>query len=192
MKLLPRKIPPHPRKSEDKASFLLRCLSSPSRSGTGGHLDLVSYLNKLRLPLPHGPTSRQELLDILLRASLDFGLPAIWAFYVGRHPPVKASENTLYLDLPVRVRASFGTLDALQERDSVHRYFRRCAEIIGGTEQTYSSMIVEIIDVYKKFLALVAQHHNVLIGTFVHEPRAMPNCAALSILPTTSSFGRQM
>ncbi|CAN7989938.1 unnamed protein product [Ixodes pacificus] len=159
--LLNRKIPPYPRRSEDKASFLLlRCLRNPSRSDTAGQL--ASYLGALRLPWPHKTrTSRQQLLDILLQASLDFGLPAIWAFYVGRHP-LNPSENTLYLELPASVGEFFRTLDALQKQGSVRRYFRRCAEILGGTGQSYSSMIDDVVEVHKKFLRLEARHYNPL------------------------------
>ncbi|CAN7937402.1 unnamed protein product, partial [Ixodes hexagonus] len=160
-RLLERKIPPNPRRSEDKASFLLlRCLSTPSRSDTGSQL--ASYLKSLRLSWPHkSPASRQQVMNILLQASLDYGLPAIWAFYVGRHP-LRPSENTLYLDLTTHMRHFFNDLDALQTQGSVHRYFRRCAEIIGGTGQSYSSMIDDIIDVHRSFLELVALHRDVL------------------------------
>ncbi|CAN7996508.1 unnamed protein product, partial [Ixodes hexagonus] len=160
-KLLESKIPSVPRKSEDKASFLLlRCLSTPSRSDTGSQLGL--YLKNLRLSWPHkSPASRQQIMNILLQASLDYGLPAIWAFYVGRHPS-KPSENTIYLDLTTRVKYFFRDLDTLQAEGSVHRYFRRCAEIIGGTGQSYSSMIDDIIGVHQSFLQLVALHRDEL------------------------------
>ncbi|CAN7937397.1 unnamed protein product, partial [Ixodes hexagonus] len=159
-RLLERKIPSNPRKSEDKASFLLlRCLSTPFRSDTGNQL--ASYLRNLRLSWPHkSPASRQQIMNILLQASLDNGLPAIWAFYVGRHLR-KPSENTLYLDLPTRVREFFRDLDVLRTHSSVRRYFRRCAEIIGGTGQSYSTMIDDIIGVHQRFLELVRLHRNV-------------------------------
>ncbi|CAN7937398.1 unnamed protein product [Ixodes hexagonus] len=160
-RLLENKIPSNPLKSEDKASFLLlRCLSTPSRSDTGSHI--TSYLRGLRLSWPHrSPASRQQVMNTLVQASLDYGLPAIWGFYVGRHPS-KPSENTIYLDLTPRVKYFFRDLDVLQSQGSAHRYFRRCAEIIGGTGQSYSSMIDDIIGLHQSFLKLVSLHRDQL------------------------------
>ncbi|KAL3227632.1 hypothetical protein MRX96_024055 [Rhipicephalus microplus] len=95
--MLLERIPRHSIKAKGKAAgFILRCLS---RAGAENIDQLRDFLQELGLPWPSkSAATRPELLNILVRASLEFGMPMFWAFYVGRHPN-RPSENTIYMTL---------------------------------------------------------------------------------------------
>ncbi|CAN7937400.1 unnamed protein product [Ixodes hexagonus] len=161
MSFLRQRIPPKPRTSMQKASLLLlSCLSQPSGTHTAGLL--TSYLRSLKLPWPHkSPSSRQELLNIMAHASLGYALPAVWAFHIGRNPET-ASENTLYLDLSERTGPFIGAIHVLETKGTAKDFLRLCAELIGGTGQSYSSMIEDVLAIHRKFSKLMPRFWNAM------------------------------
>ncbi|CAN7937399.1 unnamed protein product [Ixodes hexagonus] len=155
------RIPQKPERSVHKASLLLlSCLSQPSGTQTAGLL--TSYLRSLHMPWPHkSSASRQQLLNIMVHASLGYALPAVWAFYVGRNPETP-SENTLYMDLDESVGAFIGTMRVLVAKGTAKDFLRLCAELIGGTGQSYSSMIEDVLAIHKKFSKILPRYWNSL------------------------------
>ncbi|CAN8021187.1 unnamed protein product, partial [Ixodes persulcatus] len=184
------RIPEQPRTSEHKAALLLlRCLSQQSSCRS---VDLLtSYLRRLNLPWPHkSPASRQQLLEIMVQASLEFGLPAVWAFHVGRNPKFPA-ENTLFLDLAERLGPFFGTTEALVAIGTAENFLRLCAEMIGGTGQSYSSMIDDVLAVHQKFTKLTPKFYNVLgIPTYMSMNDEQLRRAVNGQLPDNSQLWR--
>lgn len=106
---------------------------------------LQRFLGELGLPWPYkSRATRPQLLDILVRASLQYGLPIFWAFAVGRHP-TRQSENTIYMTLDTRFSQWMLDIETLTIRSKSKDYLRRCAEIVGGLGQSYSRMIEEVL-----------------------------------------------
>ncbi|KAH7975780.1 hypothetical protein HPB52_005199 [Rhipicephalus sanguineus] len=134
-----RPIPKNPVKARDKASaLLLKCLS---RRGRESLWTLRNILKELGLSWPQKtPASRQELLGTLVKSSLHFGIHTFWAFFVGRHPS-RPNENIIYTTLDERAIEWISTFERLIRFGKHRSYLRRCAEIVGGTGQSYSRMI---------------------------------------------------
>ncbi|KAH7975846.1 hypothetical protein HPB52_006191 [Rhipicephalus sanguineus] len=126
-------------RAEDKASsLLLMCLS---RTGRRNKWSLSKVLVELGLPWPmKSEITRYDLLNTLVKASLHFGTPLFWAFYVGRHPS-RSHENTIYMTLEPRCAEWIADFERLMARGRHDDYLRRCAEIVGGIGQSYSTMI---------------------------------------------------
>ncbi|KAL1423856.1 hypothetical protein MTO96_020771 [Rhipicephalus appendiculatus] len=133
------------------AGFLLGCLS---RAGAENIDQLRDFLQELGLPWPSKSTAtRPQLLNILVRASLEFGMPMFWAFYVGRHPN-RPSENTIYMTLDPRCSVWFRHIRALQQRGKENDYLRRGAEVVGRKGQSYSRMIRHVLDTHFEIVEL--------------------------------------
>ncbi|KAH7975787.1 hypothetical protein HPB52_005206 [Rhipicephalus sanguineus] len=134
-----RPIPKNPVKARDKASaLLLKCLS---RRGKESLRTLRNILQELGLSWPQKtPASRREILGTLVKSSLHFGIHTFWAFFVGRHPS-RPNENIIYTTLDERTIEWISTFERLIRFGKHHSYLRRCAEIVGGTGQSYSRMI---------------------------------------------------
>ncbi|KAH6926586.1 hypothetical protein HPB50_019827 [Hyalomma asiaticum] len=149
--MLLEKIPALSRKAKGKAArFMLRCLGQFHHRSISS---LKEFLVDLGLPWPHrSPATRPQLLDIIVRASLHFGIPLFWAFYIGRHPQ-RPLENTIYMTLDENFKHWAHQVHALVARGKESEYLRRGAEIIGGEGQSYSFMIQHVLqahtDIYK-------------------------------------------
>ncbi|XP_075543761.1 uncharacterized protein LOC142578246 [Dermacentor variabilis] len=143
-------------KAKGKAAGLLfRCLSQTEREGID---KMKTFLDDLGLPWPSkSSSSRPQLLNILVRASLEFGMPMFWAFYVGRHPS-RTSENTIYMTLDPRCMAWISDIEALRVRGKEDAYLRRCAEVVGREGQSYSRMISGVLDIHFAIVDLVRSH----------------------------------
>ncbi|XP_075722830.1 uncharacterized protein LOC119168431 [Rhipicephalus microplus] len=127
------------------ARFMLRCLSKVQYRGISS---LKAFLQELGLPWPHqSPATRPQLLDVIVRASLHFGIPLFWAFYIGRHP-LRPLQNTIYMTLDPNFMEWARVVRALVARGRESEYLRRGAEIIGGEGQSYSFMIQHVIQVH--------------------------------------------
>ncbi|KAH7986750.1 hypothetical protein HPB49_025823 [Dermacentor silvarum] len=137
--VLLRRFPSRSAKAEHKASaLLLMCLSRTGRRNTWS---LSKVLLELGLPWPRkSPATRYDLLNTLAKASLHFGTPLFWAFYVGRHPS-RPHEHTIYMTLEIRCFEWIADFGRLMMRERHDDYLRRCAEIVGGIGQSYSTMI---------------------------------------------------
>ncbi|XP_075545646.1 neprilysin-11-like isoform X2 [Dermacentor variabilis] len=134
------------------AGFIFRCLS---RTEVENATTFVAFLDELGLPWPSkSPTTRSQLLDILVRASLQLGMPMFWAFYVGRHPS-RSSENTIYMTLDPRFSQWIRDIEALDADGKANDYLRRCAEIVGRTGQSYSVMIQQVLQTHSELVELV-------------------------------------
>ncbi|KAH7968968.1 hypothetical protein HPB52_013225 [Rhipicephalus sanguineus] len=127
------------------------------KRGTAGgeNIDkLRDFLQDLGLPWPSKSTAtRPQLLNILVRASLEFGMPMFWAFYVGRHPN-RPSENTIYMTLDPRCSDWFRHIRALADRGRENDYLRRGAEVVGRKGQSYSRMIRYVLDTHFEIVEL--------------------------------------
>ncbi|KAH7974046.1 hypothetical protein HPB49_008876 [Dermacentor silvarum] len=134
-----RRIPQHPVRAQDKASaLLLKCLS---RRGRESSWTLQKFLLELGLSWPQkSPASRLQLLGTLVKSSLHFGIPLFWAFFVGRHPS-QPNQNIIYTTFDERSIEWMVHFEWLLHYGKQGAYLRRCAEIVGGTGQSYSSMI---------------------------------------------------
>ncbi|XP_054924909.1 uncharacterized protein [Dermacentor andersoni] len=137
--VLRRRFPSRSAKAQDKASaFLLTCLSRTGRRNTWS---LSKVLLELGLPWPRkSSATRYDLLNTLVKASLHFGTSLFWAFYVGRHPS-RPHEHTIYMTLEMRCFEWIADFGRLMVRERHDDYLRRCAEIVGGIGQSYSTMI---------------------------------------------------
>lgn len=123
---------------------------------------LLNFLHAVGLSWPQKTiATRFQLLDSMVKASLDLGIPILWAFYVGRHP-ARSSQNTLYLSLSYAVPQWLAQMNVLMRNRKADVYFRRCAEIIGGTGQSYSRMIDDVLAVHKLLLKMVSTHRSAL------------------------------
>ncbi|KAK8764670.1 hypothetical protein V5799_032724 [Amblyomma americanum] len=100
--------------------------------------------------------NRQQLLDLLVKLSLDLGMPTLWKFSIGRHPS-KPTENTLYMALDTRYTGWSSDLKRLEARDALHRHLRRAAEVVGGIGKSYSGMIEDVLTTHEQFKK-VLQH----------------------------------
>nr|XP_054931767.1 uncharacterized protein LOC129387073 [Dermacentor andersoni] len=151
--MLLQHIPLRSTKAKEKAAgFMFRCLSRTEGQNTSM---LSAFLKELGLPWPsRSSATRPQLLGLLVRASLQFGMPMFWAFYVGRHPH-KSSENTLYMTLDPRFEQWIDDIEALRNEDKAHDYLRRCAEIVGGKGQSYSRMIRHVLLAHDAVVELV-------------------------------------
>ncbi|KAH7976392.1 hypothetical protein HPB52_013052 [Rhipicephalus sanguineus] len=134
-----RQIPKDPVRAQDKASaLLLKCLSRRVRESLS---TLRNILQELGLPWPQKtPASRQEVLGTLVKSSLHFGVHIFWAFFVGRHPS-RPNENVIYTTLDERAIEWISTFEQLVNLRKHGAYLWRCAEMVGGTGQSYSRMI---------------------------------------------------
>ncbi|KAL3213180.1 hypothetical protein MRX96_035600 [Rhipicephalus microplus] len=151
-----RQIPKNPVRARDKASaLLLKCLS---RRGGESLRTLQNILKELGLSWPQKtPASRRELLGTLVKSSLHFGIHVFWAFFVGRHPP-RPNENIIYTTLDERAIDWIRTFQRLIHFGKHRAYLRRCAEIVGGTGQSYSMMIHAVTTAH----SLMAQQVHLL------------------------------
>ncbi|KAH6930204.1 hypothetical protein HPB50_011788 [Hyalomma asiaticum] len=141
-----KKIPSRSTTAWGKAAgFIYRCLS---RVEIHDLSSVTSFLHELGLPWPEkSPTNRQQLLDIFVKASLEFGMPMFVAFYVGRHP-ARPFVNTIYVTLEGRFSDWTADMEALAERGKADDYLRRCAETVGREGQSYSSMIRQVLQTH--------------------------------------------
>ncbi|KAL3203948.1 hypothetical protein MRX96_041615 [Rhipicephalus microplus] len=166
-RILLEHIPKRPTNARERAAgFLFRCLSRTEKENT---TTFTTFLNELGLPWPSkSSTTRFQLLDTLVRASLQLGMPMFWAFYVGRHPS-RPSENTIYMTLEPRFSQWIRDIEALAADGKEGHYLRRCAEIVGRTGQSYSLMIQQVLQTHAEIVELVLrfwgrgsvpQYHN--------------------------------
>ncbi|KAH6936509.1 hypothetical protein HPB50_018453 [Hyalomma asiaticum] len=127
----------------------------PHTQSGGESIDkLREFLEELGLPWPSKSTAtRPQLLNILVRASLEFGMPMFWAFYVGRHPS-RPSENTIYMTLDPRCSDWFRHIRVLTDRGREDHYLRRGAEVVGREGQSYSRMIRHVLDTHYQIVEL--------------------------------------
>ncbi|XP_075535508.1 uncharacterized protein LOC142571103 [Dermacentor variabilis] len=124
--------------AKDKAYRLFfRCVSSKASENS-----LRSFLRRLRLAWPAklDVVSRLDILDTIIGSSLDYSVPALWTFTVGRHSALP-HQSTIYVYLDPSVLEWMAHLRRLASRRRLRVYLRRCAEIIGGTGQSYQEMI---------------------------------------------------
>lgn len=104
----------------------------------------------------------------MVKASLDFGIPAFWAFYVGRHL-TRSSENTLYISLAPNAPGWIGQMMRMRQLRTAEEYLRRCAEIIGGTGQSYSGIIADILWAHETMRVKLLLHRSALdVPTFTN------------------------
>ncbi|KAL3194802.1 hypothetical protein MRX96_045927, partial [Rhipicephalus microplus] len=119
---------------------------------------LQNILKELGLSWPQKtPASRRELLGTLVKSSLHFGIHVFWAFFVGRHPS-RPNENIIYTTLDERAIDWIRTFQRLIHLGKHRAYLRRCAEIVGGTGQSYSMMIHSVTTAH----SLMAQQVHLL------------------------------
>lgn len=126
------------RTARDKANRLFfRCVSSKASENS-----LRSFLRRLRLAWPAKVdlVSRLDILDTIIGSSLDYGVPALWTFTIGRHPTLP-HQSIIHVYLDPSVLDWMAQLRRLARRRKLRVYLRRCAEIIGGTGQSYQEMI---------------------------------------------------
>ncbi|XP_077511050.1 uncharacterized protein LOC144121615 [Amblyomma americanum] len=154
--MLRRKIPQRPLTAADKVSFmLLSCLKQLGRDGSD---ELRAFLRDLGLPWPHrSPATRAQLLQSLVKLSLTLGMPTFWAFMIGRHP-ARPSQNTLYMTMDRRLLEWSHDVDKLHSHGALHQYLRRCAEVLGGTGQSYSLMIANVLEAHENISDIVQEH----------------------------------
>ncbi|KAL1447760.1 hypothetical protein MTO96_028335 [Rhipicephalus appendiculatus] len=152
-RILLEHIPKRPTTARERAAgFLFRCLSRTEKENM---TTFAAFLNELGLPWPSkSSTTRFQLLDTLVRASLQLGTPMFWAFYVGRHPS-RPSENTIYMTLEPRFDQWIRDIEALAADGKEDDYLRRCAEIVGRTGQSYSLMIQQVLQTHAEIVELV-------------------------------------
>ncbi|KAK8780872.1 hypothetical protein V5799_017786 [Amblyomma americanum] len=120
--------------ARDKAHRLfVRCLSHAASEDL-----LRSFLQRLKLgwPLQAGTVSRVDFLDTLVGSSLDYGVPSLWSMAWIAH----------VLRLVRRRRARL--------------YLRRCAEIIGGTGQSYEKMIQKVLRMHTALSRDIYTHYG--------------------------------
>ncbi|XP_077512682.1 uncharacterized protein LOC144123815 [Amblyomma americanum] len=118
------------------AKMVVRC-----RSQTEDEESLQFALNELKLPWPaSSPSNELEMLDVMVGASLEYGLPLMWAFTIGRHAR-RTRQNAIYLVLDRKVELWFRHVRALAAKRRVAHFLRRCAERVGGTGQSYDRML---------------------------------------------------
>ncbi|KAH9380821.1 hypothetical protein HPB48_021352 [Haemaphysalis longicornis] len=115
------------------------------------------FLSQLRLPWPaRSATNELELLDMIAGASLKYNLPIMWIFAVGRHLR-RPRENALYLMLDGAVEIWMRQMTVLVKRRNLALFLRRCAERVGGTGQSYDSMIRNVLTTHRE-LELSLRH----------------------------------
>ncbi|XP_077483048.1 neprilysin-like [Amblyomma americanum] len=150
--LLKRTIPRKPRTALDKASsMLLHCIKEGTEPASKGGEPLRKFLLDVGLSWPQkSAANRQQLLDLLVKLSLDLGMPTLWKFSIGRHPS-KPTENTLYMALDTRYTGWSSDLKRLEARDALHRHLRRAAEVVGGIGKSYSGMIEDVLTTHEQF-----------------------------------------
>ncbi|KAH8029793.1 hypothetical protein HPB51_004798 [Rhipicephalus microplus] len=153
-----RHVPKNPTRAQDKASvLLLKCLS---RRGRESLFTLRNILQELGLPWPQKtPASRRDVLSTLVKASLHFGIHIFWAFFIGRHPS-RPNENVIYMTLDERATEWISTFQRLIHLRKHHTYLWRCAEIVGGTGQSYSRMIDAVTATHLLIATQVHLHWN--------------------------------
>ncbi|KAH9372397.1 hypothetical protein HPB48_019969 [Haemaphysalis longicornis] len=161
--LVLRPIPAASSTARDKASALLiRCLIRDQRNT---ERLLSEFLLDLGLPWPvKVSVTRFQLLYTMVKASLDFGIPFFWAFYIGQNPS-KPTENKIYMSLDSRYPEWIRDMDALSAKGKEGDYLRRCAEVLGGRGQSYSGMIE---DVMRAHIGIAEQVN--LLGSFFELP----------------------
>ncbi|KAH6939988.1 hypothetical protein HPB50_023868 [Hyalomma asiaticum] len=106
---------------------------------------LTDILRALELPWPTtAPSTELEMLDTLVGSSLEYSLPLLWAFAVGRHPR-KNRQNAVYVILDRTTSTWFRHVRAMAKNKKVANFLRRCAENVGGKGQSYDSMIRRLL-----------------------------------------------
>lgn len=106
---------------------------------------MTNILKALQLPWPTTtPSTELDMLDTLVGASLEYSLPLLWAFAVGRHPR-KNRQNAVYVLLDGTTSIWFRHVRAMAKNKKIANYLRRCAESIGGKGQSYDSMIRRLL-----------------------------------------------
>lgn len=130
--------------------------------------ELTLYLRSLKLRWPaRSPATRLQVLDIMVGSSLDYGIPAVWSFIVGRHPKM-SRQNTLYLAMDYQVRKWISHLDRLQRAGNVAQYLRACAEIVGGRGLSYDRMITDVLSVHQLMRANVDAHYGIYEPAYIN------------------------
>ncbi|KAH8009926.1 hypothetical protein HPB51_022669 [Rhipicephalus microplus] len=90
------------------------------------------------------PTTELEMLDTLVGSSLEYSLPLLWAFAVGRHPR-KNRQNAVYVILDRTTSIWFQHVRSMARHKKIANFLRRCAENVGGKGQSYESMIRHLL-----------------------------------------------
>lgn len=106
---------------------------------------LRAFLRSLNLDWPRkSKVNRLQLLDVLVGSSMDYSVPAMWSFMIGRDP-MRPRHNIIYLTLDSSVNIWMRHLKQLTASRTIQKYLRRCAEIVGGTGQSYGLMIHDVL-----------------------------------------------
>lgn len=106
---------------------------------------LRAFLKSLSIDWPtKSKATRVQLLEILVGSSMGYAVPAIWSFMIGRHP-LNSRRNIIYLTLDSMAPIWMDHVKELTAKRVAETYFRRCAEIVGGTGQSYGEMIHDVL-----------------------------------------------
>lgn len=106
---------------------------------------LQTLLGKLRLDWPRRtPSTRLDILDILVTASLDYGVEMLWDFNVARHP-LHPERRAVYLNVGATFPLWSSHMRALKANRKTETFLRRCAEVVGRRGQSYSGMISDVV-----------------------------------------------
>lgn len=151
--LLQRDIPKWPKKALDKAcSMLVHCVQKSGSESSGA---LQGFLLEVGLSWPlKSPSTRQQLLESLVTLSLDFGLPTLWNIVAGRHL-LLPTQNTLYMSLDSRFHEWSQDVQLLRRKGNLRNYLRRCAEVVGGKGESYSTMITDVLTTHRQLANIV-------------------------------------
>ncbi|KAL1444976.1 hypothetical protein MTO96_029406 [Rhipicephalus appendiculatus] len=122
------------------SKLLVKC-----RSQENDENSLTHILKELELPWPMTtPATELEMLDTLVGSSLEYSLPLLWAFAVGRHPR-KNRQNAVYVILDRTTSIWFQHVRSMAKNKKIADFLRRCAENVGGKGQSYDSMIRRLL-----------------------------------------------
>ncbi|KAH7963546.1 hypothetical protein HPB52_021622 [Rhipicephalus sanguineus] len=122
------------------SKLLVKCRSQENDESSLAHI-----LRALELPWPATtPSTELEMLDTLVGSSLEYSLPLLWAFAVGRHPR-KNRQNAVYVILDRTTSIWFRHVRSMAKNKKIANFLRRCAENVGGKGQSYDSMIRHLL-----------------------------------------------
>lgn len=182
--LLQGKIRATHQTSKDKVAIMLAKCGRDVAPEAG----LRKFFRMLKLPWPSkSSASRLDILDLLVGLSLEYAVPAMWDFTVGRHPN-RPRENILYLSLDPEVLHWMTHLKKLGQKKNAHRYFRRCAEIMGGTGQSYDHIIRDILTIHAGMRADVENYYGVFNPEYMNLSDAVLRIAVNRHLPDESQL----
>ncbi|XP_064482678.1 phosphate-regulating neutral endopeptidase PHEX-like [Ornithodoros turicata] len=166
----------------EKASLLMTECSKYADSEDS----LIDFLRSQKLTWPDkSVATRLDILDILVSSSLDYGVPAIWSFMIGRHPKVPRM-TIIYLSLDYRVLEWISHLSALNKSGTAESYIRLCAERIGGTGRSYGRMIEDVLSIHARVQSSMASHLDVYQPEYMNLSDVQLRLAVNRHLPDSS------